>query len=78
MRSSVIAALTVSAVLATTSVVPAQTAQQSSGASNVVANRSNTPDAYGITAAQEGAIPYRACTIAVGWANGRLQCHNKY
>jgi hypothetical protein len=45
MRSSIIAALTASAVLATTSIVSAQTVQQSSDTSNAAANRSNTPDA---------------------------------
>ena len=73
MRSSIIAALTASAVLAMTSIVSAQTAQQSSDTSNATANRSNTPDAYGMTAAQEDAIPYHACSIPpwswVKWAS---------
>jgi hypothetical protein len=76
MRSSIIAALTASTVLAMTSVVSAQTDRPSSDTSNVAANRSNSPDAYGITAAQEDAIPYHACSIAVGWENGRLVCRN--
>ena len=74
MRSSIIAALTASAVLAMTSIVFAQTAQQSADTSNAAANPNN-PD-YGMTAAQEDAIPYRACSIAVGWVNGRLVCRN--
>jgi len=73
MHSSIIAALTASAVLAMTSIVSAQTAQQSSDTSNV--NRANNPD-YGMTAAQENAIPYRACSNAVGWVHGHLVCHN--
>ena len=76
MRSSITAALTAWAVLAMTSVVSAQTAQQNSDTSNAATNRSNTPDAYGITAEQENAIPYHACSIAIGWVNGRLQCRN--
>ena len=73
MRSSIIAAFTASAVLAMTSIVSAQTTQQSSDTSN--ANRANNPD-YGMTAAQENAIPYHACSNAVGWVNGRLVCRN--
>ena len=76
MRSSIIAASTASAVLAMTSIVSAQIAQQSSDTSDAAANRSNSPDAYGMTAAQEDAIPYHACSIAVGWVNGRLVCRN--
>ena len=73
MRSSIIAALTASAVLGMTSIVSAQTAQQTSDTSNI--NHPNNPD-YGMTAAQEDAIPYHACSIAVGWVNGRLVCRN--
>jgi hypothetical protein len=75
MRSSITAALTASAVLAMTSIVSAQTTQQSSDTSNAAANRANNPD-YGMTAAQEDAIPYHACSNAVGWVNGRLVCRN--
>jgi hypothetical protein len=79
MRTSIIAALTASAVLAMTSVVSAQTAQQSPATSNEPANHSSkTPDVEGITQAQEDAIPYHPCTIALGWVNGRLQCRNDY
>ncbi len=80
MRFSIMAALTASAVLAMPSVVSAQTAQQSPDTSNVAADRSMTgaPVADGITQAQEDAIPYRPCTIALGWVNGRLQCRNNY
>jgi hypothetical protein len=76
MRSSIIAAFTASAVLAMTPIVSAQTAQQNSDTSNAAANRSKTIDEPGITAAQENAIPYRACSNAVGWVHGRLQCRN--
>jgi hypothetical protein len=75
MRSSIIAAFTASAVLAMTSIVSAQTTQQSSDTSNVPANSANNPD-YGMTAAQENAIPYRACSNAVGWVHGHLVCRN--
>jgi hypothetical protein len=80
MRSSIIAALTASAVLAMTSVVSAQTTQQNSDTSNVAADHSTskTPDTDGITPAQEDAIPYHPCTIALGWVHGRLQCRNSY
>lgn len=77
MRSLFKAALTALAVLAMTSIVFAQTGQQSSDTSNVGAHPSdNTTEAGSISAAQENAIPYRACTLALGWVNGRLQCHN--
>jgi hypothetical protein len=77
MRSSIVAALTASTVLVMTSVVAsAQTALPNYDTSNVAADRSNTRDAYGITPAQEDAIPYRACSIAVGWVNGHLVCRN--
>lgn len=77
MRSSFIAALTASAVLAMTSIVSAQTAEQSSDTSNLAAHPSDqSTEADGISAAQENAIPYRPCTRALGWVNGRLQCHN--
>ena len=75
MRSAIVAALTASTVLAMTSVVSAQTTQLSSDTSNVAANRANNPD-YGMTAAQENAIPYRACSNAVGWVNGHLVCRS--
>jgi hypothetical protein len=78
MRSSIIAAFTASAVLAMTSIVSAQTTQQSSDTPNVPANSANSannPD-YGMTAAQENAIPYRACSNAVGWVHGHLVCRN--
>jgi hypothetical protein len=77
MRSSFIAVLTASAVLAMTPSVFAQTAQQNSDTSNVAAHPSeNATEAGSISAAQENAIPYRACTRALGWVNGRLQCRN--
>jgi len=77
MRSSFIAVLTASAVLAMTSIVFAQTAGQSSDTSNLAAHPSdNATEAGSISAAQENAIPYRACTRAVGWMNGRLQCRD--
>ena len=75
MRSTIMAAFTASAFLAMTSIVSAQTTQQSSDISN--ANRANNSD-YGMTAAQEDAIPYRACSNAVGWVNGHLVCRNRY
>jgi uncharacterized protein YraI len=77
MRSTFIAALTASAVLAMPSVVFAQTAQQNFDNSNTAAHPSDaTTEAGSISAAQESAIPYRACTFALGWVNGRLQCRN--
>ena len=75
MRSSIVAALAASTILAMASAASAQTAQQSSDTSNV--NRANNTD-YGMTAAQEDTIPYRACSIAVGWVDGHLVCRNKY
>ena len=74
MRSTIMAAFTASAVLAMTSIVAAQATQQCPDTSNAAANP-NDPD-YGMTAAQENAIPYRACSNAVGWAHGRLVCRN--
>lgn len=77
MRSTFIAALTASVVLAMASIVVAQTAQQNPDTSNVAANPADaTTEAGSISAAQENAIPYRACTFALGWVNGRLQCRN--
>jgi hypothetical protein len=32
----------------------------------------------GISPQQEAAIRYHPCTQAVGWANGRLRCNNRY
>ena len=77
MRSSIVGALTASAILAMASAASAQTAQPNYDTSNVAVNRANNPD-YGTTAAQEDIIPYRACSIAVGWVNGHLVCRNRY
>jgi len=74
MRSAVIAALV---VLATTSVVSAQTDPQAPDTSNTAANHAaKSSEVDGPTASQEDAIPYHPCMVALGWVDGRLQCRN--
>ena len=78
MKYSMVAALTASAVLAMISVVSAQNVQPSSDTSRAGAARPNPQDEYcGLTPTQEDKIPYRACTIAVGWVNGHLVCRDR-
>ncbi len=77
MRSAIIAALSALAALAMISVVAtAQTDQRVSNPSFGPANQAATSDGSGLTAEEEGKIPYHPCTEAIGWVNGRLQCRN--
>ena len=76
MRSSFTAALTASIVLTMSSTVFAQTAQQSSGKSNVTAPSRDATETDVITPGQENTIPYHPCSLALGWVNGQLQCRN--
>jgi hypothetical protein len=83
MRSAIIAALSVLAALAIMPVVAtAQIDQSVANPSYEPANHApmvgdeNSSDRTGLTAEQEGKIPYHPCTEPLGWINGRLQCRN--
>ena len=80
MRSSITLVLSALLSLATISLASAEAVK----VPRVILPTSNTsvpsqPPEYeisGFTAEQQNAIPYRPCTQAVGWVNGRLHCYN--
>ena len=77
MRTVIISALAAVAALAMTSIASAQADPQVPDKSNAAANHTaKATEVGGPTAAQEDAIPYRPCSVALGWANGRLQCRD--
>jgi hypothetical protein len=81
MRPAITAALSALAVLVTVSVGFAQNGQSKSDPSyarthDPVLSDDNGSNANGLTADQEDSIPYRPCTVPLGWVNGRLQCRN--
>jgi len=82
MRLAIIAPLSVLAALAIMPVVAtAQTGQSVANPTYEPANHATmvgneNSDGTGLTAEQEGKIPYHPCKEALGWVNGRLQCRN--
>ena len=73
MRFVIIATTSALAVLATTLVGHAQNNQTPSATSK---NNTAQQETFWPTPEQEAQIPYRPCTIALGWVNRRLICRN--
>jgi hypothetical protein len=90
MRVSIIAALSALTCLTMVSFAFAQNNQGVSRPPDVTANHKppsvptnpapvldgTGPKLPGITVEEESAIPYRPCTEALRWVNGRLRCYN--
>ena len=70
MRSALVTTATALTVLLSVSAGYAQSSQSSAAPPA----SSKEYEAYWPTAAQEAAIPYRPCEIAVGWQDRRLIC----